>query len=70
MVVCNLSPPGSFKTVKNYLWTLLDFVKFLGLKTYIKSTSKAKDLVEVWRNNLNAGVRVENAVLRERQQGM
>ena len=44
---------GSVKTVKNYLFILLNFVKFIGLKTPIKGTEKAKDLLGVWQRNLN-----------------
>ena len=55
---------GSVKTVKNYLFILLNFVKFVGLKTPIKGTEKVKDLLGVWQRNLNRSVSRENAALR------
>ena len=61
---------GSVKTVKNYLFILLNFVKFVGLKTQIPGTEKVKDLIGVWQRNLNRSVSRENAALREKQQGL
>ena len=61
---------GSIKTVKNYLFILLNFVKFVGLKTQIAGTEKVKDLIGVWQKNLKRSVSQENAALREKQQGL
>ena len=61
---------GSIKTVKNYLFILLNFVKFVGLKTPIAGTEKVKDLIGVWQKNLNRDVSKENAALREKQKGL
>ena len=61
---------GTVKTVKNYLFILLNFMKFIGLKTQIKDTEKVKDLLGVWQKNLNRNVSCENAALKEKQKGL
>ena len=61
---------GTVKTVKNYLFILLNFMKFIGLKTQIKDTEKVKDLLGVWQKNLNRSVSCENAALKEKQKGL
>ena len=61
---------GTVKTVKNYLFILLNFIKFIGLKTPIQDTEKVKDLLGVWQKNLNRSVSCENAALKEKQKGL